>query len=197
MPMRDRLDLLVRLVAWFGLISTFVFLVLGGGDYLAVLSPQVQLVFQLLIGIPLAVWFAGCIVAPGWRPRTPLLLPVAVAAAAYALAALLSQRPRLSVEPMLAGLAAAAGFLLLTRLAADPWLRRRIAVLLIAAVGFVAIGYIVQVIWEWIAWWAMIGRIVVPPLRPNWVALGFGSPNIVGTFLILGGPLAVALLAQV
>jgi O-antigen ligase len=57
-----------------------------------------------------------------------------------------------------------------------------------------AVAYIGQVAYFWVDWWGVIGRIAVPPLRPSWAGLMFGSPNVTASVLLLLGPLAVAIL---
>jgi O-antigen ligase len=171
-------------------------LLLFGGGYLSLPSMVAKLTFQVLAVTILGGWLTLALIRPSWRPATPLLLPVLIACGAYSLAFLLSQRPRLSLEPTLGGLAFGLAFLFLTRLLADPWYRRRAGVLLQLVVAFVAVGYVAQVLASWVNWWGLVGRLAIPPLRPEWAGFVYGTPNTVGVFLILGGPLALVLASQ-
>jgi O-antigen ligase/tetratricopeptide (TPR) repeat protein len=168
--------------------------ILMAGHYLSLVTRPLILGLQLASVLVLGTWLTICIVKPRARPRTPLLLPVFVAIAAYSASALFSQRPRLSLESTIGGLGFALAFVFATRLLTEAWFRARAATLLILLSTSISVLYIVQVFYYWIDWWMVIGRISIPPLRPTWAGLNFGSPNVVGTFLLLAGPLAVVLL---
>jgi O-antigen ligase/tetratricopeptide (TPR) repeat protein len=185
---------LARVAAWLVLLVTGLYLLTTGGNQVLVREVSAKIVLQILaIGV-LGVWLAGAILRPSWRPSTPLAIPVFAVSAALALSAVLSQRPRLSLEPTLGGLGFAFGFLLLTKLLADPWFRVRVGAALKVTVAVVAFGYVVQVLVEWISWWNLIGTISVPPLRPSWARLLFGSPNNIPALLAVSGPLAIVML---
>jgi O-antigen ligase len=186
---------LARRAGWSVLLVAALFLLFGGG-YLSLPSMVAKLTFQVIAVTILGGWLAIALMRPSWRPATPLVLPVLIASGAYSLSFLLSQRPRLSLEPTLGGLAFGLAFLFLTRLLADPWYRRRAGMLLQLVVAFVAVGYVVEVFASWINWWGLVGRLAIPPLRPEWAGFLYGQPNTVGVFLILGGPLAVVVASQ-
>lgn len=181
-------------LAWIVCAGAAVFILVLGGGYLAIASLEGRIALQLIAVIVLGSWLLLAVVRPAWRPATPLLEVVLLAAAAYGLSALLSQRPRLSLEPTIGGLGFAIAFLFLTRVLREPWFRRRAVALVIGTVAFVAIGYIVQVVIEWIEWWQLIDYVAVPPLRPSWAGLMLGTPNLVAAYLLIAGPLALALL---
>jgi hypothetical protein len=105
-----------RTIAWAGLALTAVYLVTAGGTYPAIASVQAAIVIQVMAVIVLGGWLVLAIARPSWQPTTPLMLPVAIVVGAWCLSALFSQRPRLSLEPTLAGLGFA--FLNFTILAA-------------------------------------------------------------------------------
>jgi putative inorganic carbon (hco3(-)) transporter len=186
----------LKLVAWIGVLLAAIYLETSGGTYPGIASVTGQIATQVLAYVLLGGWLLVAALRPSWRPSTPLLAPVALVSATYSLSALASQRPRLSLEPTLAGLGFALTYLFLSRLLADPWFRRRIESLLIVSVALVAFGYIAQVTSEWIVWWGLIGRIALPPLRPSSASLVFGSPNLIAAYLILLAPLGVVVLAQ-
>lgn len=85
------------------------------------------------------------------------------------------------------------GVLAVNRLAARPWFRPRLEVLLTVVPIALAGTYVAQVIATWIEWWGLVGAVAVPPLRPAWAGLTLGSPNLVATLLILTTPVSVAL----
>lgn len=184
---------LIRLLAWMGLVLAALFFLTTGGTYPGIASVDGHVIGQVLAIVVLGGWLAIALVRPHWRPQTPLLLPIAIACAAYLASALVSQRPRLSLEPTLAGLGWALAYLFLARLLAQDWFRERVAVLMTAFVAVVAIGYLVQVVVEWVTWWGLVGRLAIPPLRPSFAGLFLGSPNLIGTALLLLAPLVIAI----
>jgi O-antigen ligase/tetratricopeptide (TPR) repeat protein len=190
LPGPDRGRPLLAGAIW--MIALLIIFVLGGYQSIASLNAKIAL--QLIAILTIGVWAIAAIVRPVMRPAGPLMLPIAGLCCAYVLSAIFSQRPRLSFEPALAGLAFACAFFALRAVLRDPWIRRRIAVLIVALTVAVSIMYIAQVVAEWVQWWDAIGRLAFPPLRPSWVSLSFGSPNLMASFLVLAGPLAVALL---
>jgi O-antigen ligase len=186
--------LIARLGAWLALALAAVFFLTTGGTYPGIASVDAHVIGQVIAVVVLGGWLVLALVRPAWRPTTPLLLPVALISADYLASAVLSQRPRLSLEPTIAGLGWALAFLFVSRLLAAPWFRSRVAVLLTAFTAVVAFGYIGQVVAEWITWWGLVGHFAIPPLRPSFAGLFFGSPNLVGTALLLLAPLAVTVL---
>lgn len=188
--------MLGRRAAWIVIAVAWAFFLTSGGTYPGIADVQAQLVAQVFAVAILGSWLVIALLRPGWRLTTPLLIPVLAASAAYAAAGLFSQRPRLSLEPTIAGIGFALAFLFLTRLLADDWFRSRARVLTIAFVALVAVGYVGQVVIEWVTWWQLVGRIALPPLRPSFVGLFLGSPNLIATSLILAGPIAVTFIAS-
>jgi O-antigen ligase len=186
--------LIARLGVWLALALAAVFFLTTGGTYPGIASVDAHVIGQVIAVVVLGGWLVLALVRPAWRPTTPVLIPVALVSAAYLASAVLSQRPRLSLEPTIAGLGWALAFLFVSRLLASPWFRSRVAVLLTAFTAVVAFGYIGQVVAEWITWWGLVGHFAIPPLRPSFAGLFFGSPNLVGTALLLLAPLAVTLL---
>ena len=183
-----------RLVVWIGLLVAGVFFLSAGGSYGGIEYVPARIASQILAYAILGSWLVVALLRPAWRPTTPLVLPVLFVMGAYTLAALLSQRPRLSFEPFTAGLGWAIAFLFLGRIFADPWFRSRVSVVLTVLPVLVAVAYIVEVVVRWIEWWSLVGGFAIPPLRPGWAGLIYGSPNIVGTILLLTAPLSAALL---
>ncbi|NJD30010.1 MAG: O-antigen ligase family protein [Chloroflexi bacterium] len=185
---------MTRIVVWAVLLLSALFLLTTGGTYPGIASVEAHIIGQVIAYVVLGGWCLLALFRPEWRPDTPLLLPIALATGAYLLSFAFSQRPRLSLEPTLAGLGWAAGFLFLSQLLKRDWWRMRIQVVLTAAAAAVSLAYVVQVTALWIEWWGIIGRLALPPLRPAFAGLWLGSPNLVATFLLLTTPLAVVLL---
>jgi O-antigen ligase len=185
----------IRLLVWLVVLLAAAFFMTVGGTY-QVIAINAQIACQVLALTILGGWLIAAIVNPRWRPASRLLVPVLLVAAVYGISALLSQRPRLSLEPTLAGFGYALSFLFLTRLLTERWYRRRFEALLLVGVITIAAAYIVQVVLDWIAWWSLVGRLALPPLRPGFDALIFGTPNLVASFLIVGGPAAVAVIFE-
>ena len=189
-----RLD--VRPVAWVLLLGAALFVLDYAGWYGAITDQPIRIATQVLTFAVIGSWLAVAIARPRWLPHTPLVAPVLAAAAVFAVAGLFSQRSRLSLEATLAGLAAAALFLFLARLAAEPWFRTRLRVVLVLIPVVVAVAYVVQVLLTWLEFWGLAGAIGLPPLRPDWAGLVFGSPNLIATVLMLTGPLALAFIRE-
>jgi O-antigen ligase len=184
---------LLRLGVWAALVLSAAFFLTTGGTYPGIASVDAHVIGQVIGITVLGGWCALALMRPVWRPSSPLLLPVVIASAAYLLSAVFSQRPRLSFEPTIAGLGWALAYLFMARLLAEDWFRARVGVVMTAFVAVVAFGYIGQVLIEWWNWWGLVGRFAVPPLRPSFAALFLGSPNLIGTALMLLAPLVVAI----
>jgi O-antigen ligase/tetratricopeptide (TPR) repeat protein len=187
---------LIRSIAWIVLVFIGLVLVVVTGGYDAMGSIQSRLAHQAMAYLVLGSWLLLALARPAWRPRTPLVPAVALTVSAYVLATLASQRPRLSLEPGLAGPALALAFLCLCTILGDPWFRRRLTNLVVTVVALVAVAYLAAVAFEWAVFYRLVGQLTLPPLRPSWTDLTFGSPNLVATFLLVLGPLAVAMLAK-
>ncbi|HWP64052.1 MAG TPA: O-antigen ligase family protein [Candidatus Binatia bacterium] len=178
--------------------ATFVavFVVFAGGSYAGLSVPWARALTWVGAASVLLGWLVVALRRPELRPTGWLPLAILGATAAFAVSALGSVRPRLSFEPTLIGLATALLFLALLGLLRAPGARRRAGSLVIVLAVAVAVGYLGQVVVEWLNWWLLVGRVTQPPLRPNWAGLTFGSPNLVATVLLLLGPLATVLLAE-
>ena len=158
-------------------------------------TSRVRIATQIAAYVVIGGWLLVAAFRPAWLPRTPLARPIAAAAAVFALTGLLSQRSRLSVESTLAGLAVAALFLLVSapRIGAvvpdaparHPRRRTDRRGYRVRGAGRVDV----------VEWWSLVGAISLPPpLRPGWAGLLFGSPNLIATFLLLSGPLSLAII---
>jgi tetratricopeptide (TPR) repeat protein len=191
----ERTGVDLRPLAWAVLLAAGLFVLDIGGWYGYINDQPSRIATQIAAYVVIGGWLLVAALRPGWLPRTPLARPIVAAAAVFALTGLLSQRSRLSIESTLAGLAVTAIFLLVSRLASEPWFRTRLRVILVGAPIVVAVAYVVQVALTWVEWWNLVGAISLPPpLRPGWAGLLFGSPNLIATVLILSGPLSLAII---
>jgi len=192
---RDRRDP-VGLALGAALVLVLVVVVEFSGGYPFHVSPALRTLTQVLIGGLLAVWGVAAVFRPELRPRTVLAWPVALAMLAFAASVFASERPRLSLEPALIGVASALTLLMLTALLRVPTVRRLVAAAVLLLGAGIAAAYLVEVGFGWIRWWSLVGGFAAPPLRPGFASLSFGSPNLVATFLLLLAPLAAAIAAE-
>jgi O-antigen ligase/tetratricopeptide (TPR) repeat protein len=81
---------------------------------------------------------------------------------------------------LLAGL-----YLLLQRLMADAMFRGRLFGLAALMVVFTAAWFLISAFAQWADWWAQVGRITAPPLRPGVDGLTWGNPSAVMTMTVL------------
>ena len=191
------------------LVTVFLFAVFIGGTHPGISETGIRMFSGAIALVVLAGWIVVAAVRPAWRPQSPLLLPIAVALLLFCVAALFSQDQRLSEDAILQAGALVLAFLLMTRLADDPFYRVRLMWLVVAVVVVIAAAYAVHVLISWAVWWSVVGRIAVPPLRPlpSDVAdltpvltnvltrLNLGAVNLTAGVLVLAMPFAVAVVA--
>ncbi len=194
--MMARMSSSARLLAWSVLLVAVALLFTATGQYDSMGTIQSRFLNQGMVVLVLGTWLVGALFRPAWRPVTPLLLPLALACAAYTLSALGSQRPRLSLEPLLGGLSIALAYLFLVTLLRDRWFRPRVGALVVIVAIAITAAYLANVGFEWAVFYRLTGRLSLPPLRPSWVDLNLGSPNLIATVLLIVGPLAVATLRR-
>lgn len=174
-----------RVAAWLAILVLTLYLVLVGGGFPGIYTPQLRLASVLLSGLVLVTWAVVAWRDAFWRPRSAIWPAFAVALAAFAVATVTSTIPRMSLEYLGYGILLAALYLLLQRLLAHPFFRPRLGILAVALAGGIALIYLVLVVHDWIGWWALVGRITAPPLRPNFEALTYGNPSAVMTITLL------------
>ena len=182
-------------IAWLAVLPLLLYLLLTGagasnGTYLV---PFRIVSLAILVGV-FAGWAWAAWLHPAARPRSVLAPVIVLIVAAQTVAAVLSPLPRIGLEyagytGILAGL-----YLLLVRLLARPSLARRIA-LVVAVVTLVIAGlYLAVVVGIWLDWWAILGRLTVPPLRPEYQALMYGAPGILTAFLVCAAVASISML---
>ncbi|MBI2775664.1 MAG: O-antigen ligase family protein [Chloroflexi bacterium] len=188
----DRLDFLMGAV----LVIACVLVIQALGTYAFSVSARVRIAGTVVTLGMLLLWGAVMILRPTYRPRTVLAGPIVAATLAFGAAVLASQRPRLSLEPALIGVAAALTLLMLTALLRITTIRRLVGSMVMLIPVVISVVYVAAVFAEWVRWWTLVGRLTAPPLRPSFVDLSLGSPNLVATYLILFAPLGAASAAR-
>jgi O-antigen ligase/tetratricopeptide (TPR) repeat protein len=145
----------------------------------------IRVAFDVGAALALVTWLSYGAFHERWRPASRLMPAIAACLAAFAIATMTSRSPRLSVEMLAYAVLLVELYLLLVALMRRPRLRThfgRLALVLCLAVGVL---YLVQVIGAWRDWWALLGRLAVPPLRPAYVGLTLGSPNPLAALVLL------------
>ena len=174
-----------RLAAWMAVLLLALYLVFVGGGWQGIYTATIRQVTVALAGLGLAAWAVVAVRRPEWRPRSVLLPAMAAMLTSLALSTALSRYPRFGVEYLGYAVLLAALYLLLVRLLADPFFRARFGALAVSLCGAISFAYLVLVLRHWIDWWALVGRITVPPLRPEFESLTFGNPSAVLTISLL------------
>jgi hypothetical protein len=182
-----------RLLAWVVIAALAIYLLFFGGAWLGLYISDLRIVTVAAAAGLLIAWAAVARSNPAWRPRSALLPAIFAALGSLAISTVFSRFPRVSFEYLGYAIVLAALYLLLVRLMADPFFRQRLVAL--ASVLFVAVvaGYVFLVGRHWIDWWSATGSLTVPPLRPDYESLTYGTPS---TVLTVAAMLAVPAIAS-
>lgn len=175
----------IRFFAWVAVLLLALYLVFVGGGWQGIYTAGIRQASVALAGLGLGVWAAVAVIRPPWRPRSVLLPAGAVCLGAFALSTATSRYPRISVEYLGYALLLGAIYLLLVRLLADPFFRVRFGALAVGLCGVLSAAFVALVLRHWIDWWGLVGRLAVPPLRPDFESLTFGNPSAVLTISVL------------
>ncbi len=183
----------VGMLAWAGIVLGVAYLTFGGGGaFIGIYLVQWRVASLALIAVAMLAWLLATWRDRSWRPRTVLWPAFAAALAAFVISTLTSWSPRLSLEYLAYAVLCTALYLLLVRLLAHQAFRARmgaLAVLLCVALG---LEYVVVVLARWLSWWAALGHLAAPPLRPGFEGLVYGNPSAVATMMLLLCPAALA-----
>lgn len=163
--------------------ALFVVLIAGGSGSLE--SVGVRLVYDTVAALALVPWLAVATFRPGWLPSSRLWPAVVACLAAFAISTITSRAPRLSLEMLSYAVLLAELYLLLVVLMRRPRLRAHFARLALGLCVIVCVLYLLQVFQAWSEWWGLVGRLALPPLRPDYLGLSLGSPNPVATLALL------------
>ncbi len=177
-----------------GIALLTVYVVFFGGGWAGLYRTDLRLISVVLTGLVGVAWAAVAWRRPEWRPRSALIPAIVVALGSMALSTVASRYPRQSVEYFAYAVILAGLYLLLVRLLANPFFRARMGPLTVALALVLGAAYGLANILRWIDWWAIVGRITVPPLRPASESLTFGNPSTVLTIVLLFSIAAVAVM---
>ena len=183
---------MARLGAWAALALLTLYLVFFGGGWQGIYSTNLRSFTIFLAGATFAGWVVVALRRPEWRPRSLFIPAICACLASLGVSTAFSRHPRLSVEYVGYAIVLAALYLLLVRILANAWFRARMATLSTALAVVIGGLFVALVIVHWIAWWDLVGRITVPPLRPNFESLVYGNPSAVMTMSVLLTAVAVA-----
>ncbi|MEO8468039.1 MAG: O-antigen ligase family protein, partial [Chloroflexota bacterium] len=174
-----------RIIAWVGIAMLSVYLVFFGGGWFGLYVAELRLASVILAGLAVLVWVIVAWRSAAWRPRSHLLPAIAVALGSMALSTATSRYPRQSIEYLGYAIVLAALYLLLVRLLAHPFFRARMGPFTVGMAIVLGIAYAVANLVHWVAWWGIVGRFTLPPLRPESESLTFGNPSTVLTIVLL------------
>lgn len=179
------------MLAWIGIVLGTVWLVYAGGGWWGIYSPYLRIATMAVATLALVAWAVVAAHRPSWRPQSALLPMIAASLGSLAISTVFSRVPRISAEYLGYAIVLAALYLLLVRLFAEPFLRRRLATLATMLFFVSAIAYLGQVALEWVRWWTLAG-ITIPPLRPGFFGLTYNNPSAALTMITLLGAPVVA-----
>jgi O-antigen ligase/tetratricopeptide (TPR) repeat protein len=181
-----------RMLAWFGVAAGAVYLIYVGGGWWGIYSPYLRVATMLLAAIVLGAWVVVARRDPSWKPRSVMWPAIAACLGSLAISTLFSRIPRVSIEYLAYAVVLAALYLLLVRLFARPFFRRRLATLATMLFVVSTVAFLGQVLLGWIRWWELAGGLGIPPLRPGFPGLTYNNPSAALTMVML---LAVPALA--
>jgi O-antigen ligase len=181
-----------RYGAWVAVLLLTCYLVFVGGGWSGLYESPLRTASVAFAAVALLAWLAVAWRNPGWRPRSVLLPALVVALGSLAVSTLFSRHPRQSVEYLAYAILLAALYLLLVRLLQERFFRTRIEALSVMLVIVVGAAYAIANIAHWVSWWQVIGRVAVPPLRPESESLVYGNPSAVLTLVLLLACSAIA-----
>jgi O-antigen ligase/tetratricopeptide (TPR) repeat protein len=183
---------MARLGAWFALVLSGLAIFFTLGTYATVADVVARMAVHVLVLVVVLGFLLAVLRAPRWFIVDGVTAGAAVVAVIGFLSAAASSYPRVAFEGAIGIGAASAVFAILWSLMHDRWFQRRLSALLVV-VPIAMLGvYLLHVMAAWVEWWAIVGRVTTPPLRPNLGGLWFGSPNVVAAVLILTVPQALA-----
>jgi O-antigen ligase len=168
-----------RLLASTGVALCAIYLVFLGGTSVGTFASGLRIASVSLAAVVLLTWSLVALRRPSWRPRSVLLPAMLACLGSMAVSTAFSRVPRVSLEYLGYAVLLAALYLLLVRLMASPDFRTLLVGL--AAVMFVVTSavFIVLVADLWVSWWQAVGRLAIPPLRPNFISLTWNNPSAI------------------
>ena len=181
-----------RYGAWVAVLLLTCYLVLVGGGWSGLYESTLRAASVALAAVALITWIVLAWRNPAWCPRSVLLPAIVVALGSLAASTVFSRHPRQSMEYLGYAILLAALYLLLVSLLRERFFRTRIEALSVMLVVVVGGAYAIVNVAHWISWWNVIGRLAVPPLRPESESLVYGNPSAVLTLVLLLACSAIA-----
>jgi len=183
----------MRSITWVGTVLAMVFFMVVGGGWYGLYLVDLR-VATLVLGLMVLIgWTIAVVRDRTWAPSTSMWPAIAAVLVSLAASTITSREPRISAQFLAYSVVLVALYLLLVRMLAIESTRRTI--LSVSSMLFVGLTvlYVASNLWHWVDWWASIGHLAVPPLRPEFESLTYGNPSAVLTMVAL---LAVPTLAQ-
>jgi O-antigen ligase/tetratricopeptide (TPR) repeat protein len=172
-------------LSWVLLVALIIWLTFLGGGWQGIYAASLRSISLLLIAVGVGAWLAVAVLRPSWRPRTRFWPALAAGLLVMATAVVASPLPRVGADYLAYSVLLVALYLLLERLMAHPTFRIRVTGLTIVLFLGLCLTYIAFVVGDWVRWWDIVGRFVVPPLRPYFEGLLYGNPSAVMTMALL------------
>ena len=182
-----------RRLGWVGLAVLAAYAVFIGGAWFGIYYPALRLMSIAAAAVVLGAWATLAVRDPSWRPRSALLPAILVCLASLAISTASSRRLGISLEYLAYAVLLAGLYLFLVQLMARDFFRGRFVALAGALFIAVVVGYLGFSVVHWARWLSVLGRLTVPPLRPEFESLTFGNPSTVLTMVAL---LAMPLVAS-
>lgn len=185
-----------RLGGWAALSSVAVGLVFVAGGFPGIYDTALQLVVHVLAVGLVGSWLLASAARPELLTGSRLLPALAAALGALIVSTLLSPWPRFGWQTVFGAGAAGLLYLMLVRLLRSPWWRPRLRFTASTLVVVLAIAYLLQLAVLWAEWYTITGTSGIPPVRPAFANLSFGTPNIPAALLLVLGPLVTVWTAR-
>jgi len=163
-----------------------------GGAWFGIYYPALRLLSVAAAAAVLGAWSVLAARDPAWRPRSALLPAILACLASLAISTAFSRRPGISIEYLAYAVMLVALYLFLVQLMARSFFRGRFVVLAGALFLAIVVAYFGFSAVHWATWLQTLGRLTIPPLRPEFESLTFGNPSTVLTMVAL---LAIPLVA--
>ncbi|MGE5290668.1 MAG: O-antigen ligase family protein [Micromonosporaceae bacterium] len=164
------------------------------GGYLVLADWRYRLAGDVIAAAVLLVWLVLAARDTTFLPSTRLMPAVVACLLAFCISTLASANVRLSAEMLGYAVLLVLLYMLLVRLMTDAFWRPRFGTLIVVLTLVIGSVYMGVTLLSWVQWWDLVGRITMPPLRPAYGGLAYGSPNVVAALLLTLGATASAVL---
>ncbi|HLB27227.1 MAG TPA: hypothetical protein VJN32_06215, partial [Dehalococcoidia bacterium] len=180
------------LLLWASLSLVGVYVVFVVGGFPGIYQVHWRLVTHAVTLVIVSGWLVALVRRPELLVVPRLAIPIGGVLAAMVASTFLSRWPRFGWETVLSAAGAALVFGVLVTVFAVPGLRVRLRFTAAALIVGVVLAYALQLIALWLDFWGTVGRLTLPPLRPAYAGLIFGTPNIPAGVVLAFLPLVLA-----